>query len=151
MQRLCSKQQNKPDGRQNENSNHIHRWPSTWRSHSKRIQRIRPTVLPTRRGKGLRVQVSATRITKIAEPTNVEFWWWQTSVKRKCAGNTFNCTEWIEWWKNTGAWTNRGNRKNNVVMARIDYEQPFSADNVELLTRSEANRRSALFYKGKRI
>jgi len=57
---------------------------------------------------------------------------WISSVRGHGYESTFTRKEWIDWWTATGEWDNRGSRKGNVCMWRIDKEQPFSADNVEL-------------------
>ncbi len=48
--------------------------------------------------------------------------------------------EWITWWENTGVFDYRGTHKGQYYMARIDWTQPFSLDNIELKWRGQKPR-----------
>lgn len=42
-----------------------------------------------------------------------------------------------------GRWHLRGRTKNTLCLARIDYDQPWSITNCDIITRAEHNRRQA--------
>lgn len=50
--------------------------------------------------------------------------------------------QWIGWWVGTGKWKERGRGNDEYCMGRIDYEKPFSLDNIRLMTVLEMRRRA---------
>ena len=49
----------------------------------------------------------------------------------------FSFYEWWLVWEQSGMWLKRGRHCDGYVMARIDKNGPFSADNVEIISQSE--------------
>lgn len=49
--------------------------------------------------------------------------------------------EWIEWWKATGVFDQRGPNAGQYFMSRIDKSLPFSIDNIELKQRKQRRER----------
>ena len=38
--------------------------------------------------------------------------------------------EWVDWWKETGCWLQRGSSPDDYCMKRIETSLPFSLDNI---------------------
>ena len=51
--------------------------------------------------------------------------------------------EWLAIWNRDGNWFNRGRQADNVCLCRIDHEAPWSAANVEVVSRYEQLLRQA--------
>lgn len=43
--------------------------------------------------------------------------------------------EWIGWWEGTGVFEHRGPNVGDYIMARVDRNEPFSLDNIQLRQR----------------
>ena len=54
---------------------------------------------------------------------------------------TLTFEEYLSFW-NEAAWSMRGRRSDSICMTRIDWEGPWSNDNVELVTRLEVLKRN---------
>lgn len=67
-------------------------------------------------------------------------WYYWIQLKRT-AGVEFTKDEWIEWWKNTGKWDQRGKYREDYCMARIDYSLPYRADNVRCCKQKDVGKK----------
>ena len=58
-------------------------------------------------------------------------------------GHELTFEEWTAVWNQDGAWEKRGRGIDSVCLARQDLNLPWSADNIEILTRKEQLSRQA--------
>ena len=64
---------------------------------------------------------------KITMSIAYNYW---TSARRHSKQIEISKQEWIEWWKETGHWEERGNGREQYGMFRLDKTKPFTLDNI---------------------
>lgn len=71
--------------------------------------------------------------------------WHRVSSRRR--GNVWNLSweSWRDLWE--PVWESRGRGASNLCMVRIDSEKPWSAGNIELITRREHGQRVRAMYQ----
>ena len=79
------------------------------------------------------------RIKKEDYPTYQDYFDWKSSCKR--SGNEVDITmqDWIQWWNDSGLWSQRGRGRLDYCMGRIDVQKPFSLDNIVAIQVKDQN------------
>jgi hypothetical protein len=67
----------------------------------------------------------------------------KASAKRAAIAFLLTFEEWRDAWMRSGHWNERGKRRGEYVLARIDHRGPFALGNIHIV-RAEANLRSRI-------
>ena len=76
------------------------------------------------------------------EPNGRDYWNWRGGCLSYGYEVQLSMEQWINWWKKTKQYDNRGRFKGNVCMSRRDTELPFSLSNIKLMSTAKKNARN---------